>query len=613
MVSSSPKVVVSSSRGRVTESSSVRRVTSALVWVAAGCSLAAGCFLDRDGIFTEPVDPAGGGGQGGMGPECAEPSDCPGQDEPCRIRTCANNVCGVVVLSLNTACGDNGQICDGKGSCVLPDGFGCTDPDQCLSGHCWDDVCCNQSCGGACQTCTELLGECTSHPPGTDPEMACDGGACDSAGNCAVGTTADSGRFGGSGDDGAFGVAASPDGNILVATEFESTVSIGDTFTASSRDGLVVKLDTAMNPMWARQIGGSGDEHLHAVGSDGAGNVYAAGYFDGTLSVGTDNHTTAGSDDIFVAKYDTAGVFQWSRVYGGSGSDAALDLAVSTDGTVTVVGWIGASISLDGNTTLTPAGFDLFVLRLDGAGNHIASNSWGGSGTDTALCVTSDDAGDIWVAGNMDADLSLGGNTLTYVGSDWDGWVAKFDANLAHQWSFAANATGPMLMRRIAIDPDGSGVLAADWDGSLDIQSNTRNSFDNASDIVLARLSATDGRVQQIRYFVGQGAQQASGLTADSSGNVVLFGTFDGNIDFGGGSLISAGATDVFVAKFSDNDTHLFSRRFGDNSIDEGWDVTTTSDGRIVGVGLFEGDIDFGTGLHTTAGKQDAFVVSFEP
>ncbi len=45
--------------------------------------------------------------------------------------------------------------------------------------------------------------------------------------------------------------------------------------------------------------------------------------------------------------------------------------------------------------------------------------------------------------------------------------------------------------------------------------------------------------------------QSADGVAADAEGNVVIVGSFEGHVDFGGGSLVSGGALDVYVAKLS--------------------------------------------------------------
>jgi hypothetical protein len=54
------------------------------------------------------------------------------------------------------------------------------------------------------------------------------------------------------------------------------------------------------------------------VAVDGAGNVLLTGDFDGTVDFGGGPLTSAGSDDIFVAKLDAQGNHLWSKRFGDS-------------------------------------------------------------------------------------------------------------------------------------------------------------------------------------------------------------------------------------------------------------------------------------------------------
>src|SRR6185295_5980279 len=53
------------------------------------------------------------------------------------------------------------------------------------------------------------------------------------------------------------------------------------------------------------------------------------------------------------------------------------------------------------------------------------------------------------------------------------------------------------------------------------------------------------------------------GVARDSQNNVVVTGMFNGRVDFGGGALTSSGLNDIFVAKFTQEGKHLWSRQYG--------------------------------------------------
>ena len=98
-----------------------------------------------------------------------------------------------------------------------------------------------------------------------------------------------------------------------------------------------------------------------------------------------------------------------------------------------------------------------------------------------------------------------------------------------------------------------------------------------------------------------------------ASGNVVLAGTFFGSVDFGGGTLSSAGGRDAFVTKFSPDGELLWSKRLGD-SLDQGTlFVSAGSDSSIAVAGNLFGAIDLGGGALVSAGGFDVFVGKLGP
>lgn len=136
-----------------------------------------------------------------------------------------------------------------------------------------------------------------------------------------------------------------------------------------------VSVSSPEGDFWARRMGGDDGDLGFAVTVDGDGNVYTTGSFlnyngdsDFDPGDGVFNLTPAGSSDIFVSKLDTAGDFVWARRMGGTGQDNGRGVAVDASGGTHVVGSFESVADFDlgvGTTILTSAGDkDVFVTKF---------------------------------------------------------------------------------------------------------------------------------------------------------------------------------------------------------------------------------------------------------
>jgi hypothetical protein len=87
-------------------------------------------------------------------------------------------------------------------------------------------------------------------------------------------------------------------------------------------------------------------------------------------------------------------------------------------------------------------------------------------------------------------------------------------------------------------------------------------------------------------------------IKADSQGNVIVAGNFFGNMDLGGGPLLSADQKfpTTFLAKFDPDGNHLWSKAFVGNLGQTPTHIALDQDDNIVMAGIFLGDIDLGNG-----------------
>lgn len=268
---------------------------------------------------------------------------------------------------------------------------------------------------------------------------------------------------------GRVGGLAARGGSVYVAGSFDGNTISFDTTTltnASARnsaitsDGFVAKLTDAGRTSawtWVRQLGGIYGDGVRSLAVRGS-NVYVAGGFWSTTSIGTTTLSNAGDIDGFVAKLTDAGstsAWTWVRQVGETGIDQVTSLAASGSSVYVAGNFRGPTIRF-GATTLTNAGdSDGFVAMLTDVDSTSAwtwAQQIGGTAYEStnALAVR---GGNVYVAGCFrDSTIRFGATKLTLSGyarrtlssytartqSDtYDGFVAKLtDAGRTSSWTW---------------------------------------------------------------------------------------------------------------------------------------------------------------------------------
>lgn len=129
----------------------------------------------------------------------------------------------------------------------------------------------------------------------------------------------------------------------------------------SSKAGFLAKLDSVGTALWIKNI----PALVSGMVVDGLGNVYCAGSFSSSLSLGATNLTSAGGTDIFVLKFRNDGQLIWAKRAGGANDDQCTDLTLDADYNPVLAGYFVTATRLDsfslssGNTAVAS-----FVARL---------------------------------------------------------------------------------------------------------------------------------------------------------------------------------------------------------------------------------------------------------
>lgn len=193
-------------------------------------------------------------------------------------------------------------------------------------------------------------------------------------------------QFGTSGDDSARGVAALPEGIVVVGDT--GAALPGQTFGGGS-DAFLRRYEPDGTEVWTRQFGGPGNQTIAAVTADTTG-IYAAGGTETALP----GQASLGGFDAFLRRYGHDGREVWTRQFGTAEGDSAAALDVDATGLFVAVATEG---TMRGH--VSEGGADAFVRALDFAGDEIWTRYVGTSQVDEPFALAASDVG-VYVAGS---------------------------------------------------------------------------------------------------------------------------------------------------------------------------------------------------------------------
>jgi len=230
--------------------------------------------------------------------------------------------------------------------------------------------------------------------------------------------------FGGSSDDRGRSVKETSDGGYIL-------VGYTSSFGAGKSDMYLVKTDASGNEIWGQTFGGGNyDTALSAQETSDGGYILAGS----TLSFG------AGKSDMYLVKTDASGNEIWSQTFGGSSSDYALSAQETSDG-----GYI-----LAGSTESFGAGsLDMYLVKTDASGNEIWGQTFGGSGSDYAYSVQE----------TSDGGYILVGYTSSFGAGTYDMYLVKTDASGNQEWSQTFGGSGSDSAYSVQETSDGGYIL----------------------------------------------------------------------------------------------------------------------------------------------------------
>ncbi|MEZ4775678.1 MAG: T9SS type A sorting domain-containing protein [Bacteroidia bacterium] len=307
---------------------------------------------------------------------------------------------------------------------------------------------------------------------------------------------------------------------------------------------------------WARSMGGWQDDDLADLAVAEDGSVYVTGSFKDFICFDTLCFPAASPDtsDIFLAKYDSVGVLQWAKAWGGRGIDEGKALALDKDQNLYITGIFADTFAVDHHLLQSrDAGrsrqfyTDIFILKLNPQGEILAISLVGGRSLDRVETLHLDSSGDIHIAGWFYSDSLFLVNSFSLMGKNDSYklfWV-KYDSDLKIVRAKKMEVSQNFSPHIHNISSDNYGIYLYGFFGdSLVIENNVLTSSKSSHNFLMRWNK--EGTYQWSELFT---KAQIYDMAVDEAENVYLFGEMGDSAIFDTLTFMEGRA--IYLAKYS--------------------------------------------------------------
>ena len=246
-------------------------------------------------------------------------------------------------------------------------------------------------------------------------------------------------------------------------------------------DIFLAKFNSSGHFQWNETFGGDGLDLCMDIALDSNDNIYLVGSVENDM----------GSRRLFLVKYNSLGEFQWNRTWGGSYLDFWYGIALDSYENVFVVG------ATQNFTTYT----EICLVKFDSTGHYQWNRTWGGNYMDMGYDIVLDSSDNIYIAGIHGRE------------ADNDVCLLKFNNLGEYQWNRTYDNANYDLGIGIALDSM----------NNIYILGLTINWTLTQSKLLLVKYDST-GTLDWEKIWGENGSNTFYGLALDSKNNIYTAG-----------------------------------------------------------------------------------------
>lgn len=385
---------------------------------------------------------------------------------------------------------------------------------------------------------------------------------------------------------------------------------------ATTNRTFTVSLSGGSGGPWAQGFGGAANNDFgSAVTTDASGNIYLVGFFVGPATFGG---STLNGRGMVLAKYNSAGVHQWSFPFQSTTTVNPNSIALDSAGNILVAGFFNDTVNFGGGNVTSAGSADAFVAKYTSAGSFVWVKTFGSTSSEGFNAVAVDSANNVLVTGWFTGTVSYGGPTpltSSFAGFAQNVVLAKY--NSAGAWQWATNFTSTYYNSGASVNVDGSDnvLFSGAFFQSINFGGGVLNAVSNTYATIFVAKVNSAGVYQWAKAHAGPSSQNVVAGVVDHNGDLIIGGGYYRQTDLGGGTITGVAVNqDGYLAKYSGlNGNYLWSRNI---TVDNGiWpkSAAVDSNNNIVLGGYFYGKANFGNvSLPSVAISYDGFAATYD-
>lgn len=450
---------------------------------------------------------------------------------------------------------------------------------------------------------------------------------------------------GGSSFDGGNGLTIGPNNEHFFTGTYTGTADMdlasgaGGLTSVGGKDAYFAKFTDNGAIVWAKSVGGTGDDEGIALVPTSGGGLYVTGTYTyladmdpgpGTVNVGVAGLNPS-SIGTFFARYTASGDLTWANSLSGINASCHVkDMTQDAAGNLYLTGWYTGPVDFDpsGNNLIIPylgGNADAFVAKYDGNGEMLWALQIGGTASTWSNTIAVSNSGEVLVggfhmSGTCDLDPGVGQVEHTTGTGIRSGWAVKLNTDGQYIWSADIAGDDYCVIEAVLFDAAGSAYVGGSFEGTYDLDPgpamNPISSIGNFEDAFLVKLDGATGALVRSVPYQGTGDDALSLMTLSNDGTIYTSGAFwnDTDMDPGPGVVQPLGLLPVYFCHY-DSDLNYLDHFgwYGFGNIFQ-TDMAVDMSGRMVSTGRFDGSYDFTDGFAshplTAVGSFDAYIVS---